>query len=451
MSSSSAVTARLAVGEFLCNKPSLNSVSSNSTDDILFNRLSDILVIPVGFLHIPEHIYLIFYLYKFLVDYYSNSWEEGYKKAVKKKMTKFVSSKCGRSSFYAIIMTIFMVTGIALPPICIARTYLDTGSSSEHCSQRLSTITRILTHFFHFSSMFTNIIIVLVRLLMVYFTVMVGVLWREVKPIPDDEENRPVIPGEEKKPEATANTSNEESPGQDSDPGQMNGSQGQAVMAKPENSQLVSDIFMKVCQKHTEYLIEYELIVEKTRKIYNIFQSFFVLQWIIHLFQLFVHIAHLLRPWIRYGQVQNANMLIITQQIDQLSYAVFNGLALVITHVCGLKMNAYMRRYLREVQYHRSECLLKESKDTSGESANKENPSKSLKARLKGAKGKYKKEDCLEYSLINLVPIREECIYLSAFTPRIPGTGLGISITNPAFVISIVLTVFALIGAMIAF
>ena len=115
MSSSSAVTARLAVGEFLCNKPSLNSVSSNSTDDILFNRLSDILVIPVGFLHIPEHIYLIFYLYKFLVDYYSNSWEEGYKEAVKNKMTKFVSSKRGRSSFHA---TIFMVTGIALPPIC---------------------------------------------------------------------------------------------------------------------------------------------------------------------------------------------------------------------------------------------------------------------------------------------------------------------------------------------
>ena len=372
-----------------------------------------------------------------------------------------------------------MVTGIALPPICIARTYLDTGSSSEHCSQKLSTVTKILTHIFHFSSMITNIVIVLVRLLMVYFTVMVGVMWREVTPIPNDSANRVGMNGSVNS-QATGNTSNEVSQAQASDQGQTadgsqgqasaylsvfqcctqcwkrsgslatrlgqktdgsqaqandpvqtsNGSQAQARDPAPQNSQLVSDTFVEVCKKHTEYLIEYEIIVEKTRKIYKIFQSFFVLQWIIHLFQLFVHIAHLLRPWIRYGQVQNANMLIITQQIDQLSYAVFNGLALVIAHVCGLKMNAYMRRYLREVQYHRSE---------------------SLKDKLKAAKGKYANEDCLEYSLINLVPIKEECISKSAFTPRIPGTGLGISITNPGFIISIVLSVFALIGAMIAF
>ena len=384
-----AVTARLAVGELLCNKPSLNSLLSNSTDDVKFDRLSDILVIPVGFLHVPEHIFLLYYLYKFLKSL--QSWGKPYKIAVRIKMKDFVISKKGRAFFYSMIVMIFMGIGICLPPICIVRLYIDEGTSTEHCSQELDMIARFLTHIFHFSSFFTNTIVVLVRLLMIFFTVMIGVMWRRVKPT-----GTPVF---------------EYNPCEVTD---------------------VSTAVAEVCKRHTNYMHEYALITEKAAPIYRIFSSFFVLQWIIHLFGLFSHIAHLLRPWIRHGQVQNANMLIVTQQIDQFCYIVFHGLALLITHICGLKMNAYMRRYIREVQSDRM-------KDPYAKLTDKE------------ADNNKKEKASLEYSYTYLFPIKEESVYMSTFTPRIPGTGLGISITNPGFVVSIVLSIFALIGALIAF
>ena len=73
-----AVTARLAVGEFMCNKPSLNRLLANSTGDIRFNRLSDILAVPVALLHIwiREHCFLLHFLYQFLMlgISHTNSW-----------------------------------------------------------------------------------------------------------------------------------------------------------------------------------------------------------------------------------------------------------------------------------------------------------------------------------------------------------------------------------------
>ena len=383
------MTARLAVGEFLCNKPSLDSFPSNSTGDVYFDRLTDILLIPVGILHVPEHIYLLYYLYKFVKCL--KSWDKSYKKAIQIKMKVFVRSKCGRASLYVLILTLFIIVGIGLPPVSIVRVYIDDGTSSEHCSQELDMIAKILTHVFYFTSFFTNTTIVLVRLLMIIFTVMIGVIWREVKPISTSILN--------------------------DDPHQVTD---------------VSTAVTTVCKRHTKYMYEYALITEKAAPIYQIFSSFFVLQWIIHLIGLFSHTAHLLRPWIRYGQVQNVNMLIVTQQIDQFCYVVFHFLALVITHICGLKMNAYMRRYIREVQSDR----LKYPK---------------TKLTDKEANENQKEMTSLEYSLTHLLPIKEESVYMSNFTPRIPGRGLGISISNPAFVVSIVLSVFALIGSMIAF
>ena len=62
----SLVVARLmiAVGEFLCNKTSLNSLPSDSesTGDVHNDHLLDVSVIPLGYLHVPEHIYLLYYL-----------------------------------------------------------------------------------------------------------------------------------------------------------------------------------------------------------------------------------------------------------------------------------------------------------------------------------------------------------------------------------------------------
>ena len=179
------------------------------------------------------------------------------------------------------------------------------------------------------------------------------------------------------------------------------------------------EIFQKVCTTHQKYLEEYETKLGLIKQIYKIFRSFFVFQWIVHLFGLFFHISHLIRPWITRGQIIDAGMLIETQRIYEGLYIVFDGLALVITHVCALKMNSYLRRYIRNVQ------------------------EKQLKA---------VKDQPLQYSITHsLFLIKSENFAKSNFTPCIPGTGLSISLNIPGFMLSIIISVFALIGSLIAF
>ena len=378
--SSLALTVRLIIGEFLCHKPSINGVLLNYTDDVYFDRLSDILLIPVGFLHIPEHLYLLIYLYKFLQSY--KTWKDNYKRAVQMQMREFVRTKKGRSYIYMLVIGLFMLVGLGLPPLCIARVYYEIDDTQiEQCSSKFALTTKVLTHTYHVTSFFTNGVVVIVRAVMILFTVMIGVMWRRVKPQMD---------------------SNDE---------QTMASSAGPALSDDEN-------FKAVCGRHREYLNEYATITKHVTPIYKIFRSFFVLQWIIHLFGLFSHIAHLLRPWIRYGQVINADTLIITHQIYQFLFILYDGLALVIAHICALKMNAYLRRYVREVQ---------KKQLTEAEVSN------------------------VQYSLTHLFLIKNESVSKSNFTPRIPGTGLSISINSPTFVVSIVLSTFALIGALVAF
>ena len=77
------------------------------------------------------------------------------------------------------------------------------------------------------------------------------------------------------------------------------------------------EMFQKVCTIHKKYLEEYETKLDLIKQIYKIFRSFFVFQWIVHLFGLFFHISHLIRPWIRRGQIMytEADMLIKIQQV----------------------------------------------------------------------------------------------------------------------------------------
>jgi hypothetical protein len=388
--SSLALTIRLIIGEFLCHKPSINGVLLNYTDDVYFDRLSDILLIPVGFLHVPEHLYFFIYLYKFLQSY--KKWKECYRRALQIKMNTFVCAKKSRSYIYVLVIVLFMLVGFGLPPLCIARVYYEnSGVQVEQCSSKFALTTRILTHTYHTTSFLTNGVVVIVRAVMILFTVLVGVMWRRVKPQMDQDDNIDVDSERSNHESANAATV--------------------LILSKDEN-------FKVVCERHRKYLNEYAAIAKYVTPIYKIFRSFFVLQWIIHLFGLFSHIAHLIRPWIRYGQVINADTLIVTHQIYQFLFILFDGLALIIAHICALKMNSYLRRYIREVQGKQ----------------------------LAEAKGSN-----VQYSLTHLFLIQNESVSKSNFTPRIPGTGLSISINSPSFVVSIVLSTFALIGALVAF
>ena len=114
-------------------------------------------------------------------------------------------------------------------------------------------------------------------------------------------------------------------------------------------------------------------------------------------------------------------MLIVTHQIYQLLYILYNGLALVISYICALKMNAYLRRYVREVQ--------QKQLDEAAQA-----------------------DSTMQYSLTHIMfLVKVESISKSSFVPRIPGTGLSISVESLGFVLSMVFSVFALIGALVSF
>ena len=82
-------------------------------------------------------------------------------------------------------------------------------------------------------------------------------------------------------------------------------------------------------------------------------------------------------------------------------------------------MNTYLRRYIRKVQ---------------------KNQLNEVETRP------------LQYSLTHsLFLIKIDSVAKSTFTPHIPGTGLSISLSSPGFMLSIILSVFALIGALVAF
>ena len=406
---SSALLVRLAVGEFLCKKTSLDGLPSifNSTDDINFNRLFDIVLIPVGLLHIPEHIYFLVYLYKFLT--FVKKWDKKYKEDLRLKMRVFVCTKIGRAFCYIFILVLFMLVAIAIPPVCVVKVYTNQNVNKKmYCDEQLDIVTRALTHIYHITSFITNGVVVLVRCLMIFLTIMVGAMWRSLSGTKKDAAAGGHPPAEF---EVEAGD-NQPDPDQNTLPAEKGGNP-----KKSQDSDIKDDV-NEVFSRHSRYMEEFKDIKEKVGHIYKIFQSFFVLQWIIHLFGLSSHIAHLLRPWIRHGQVDKPDILIVTHQIYQFLFILFDGLALTISHICALKMNTYLRRYIR----HTQEKQLEEAKDSN-----------------------------LQLGFSYIVLITTKSVPNSNFSPRIPGTGLRIAINSPTFVLSIVLSIFGLIGALIAF
>ena len=115
----------------------------------------------------------------------------------------------------------------------------------EQCSRNFAITTRVLTHTHHATSFFTNGVVVIVRAviinIMILFTVMIGVMWRIVKPQMD-----------------------------------KNDEQTMASSARPALSD--DENFKAVCGRYREYLNEHATITKRVTPINKIFRSFFVLQ-----------------------------------------------------------------------------------------------------------------------------------------------------------------------------
>lgn len=359
-----------------------------------FDRFFDILLILVEYLHVLEQIYLLTYLFKFLKEY-KLRWN---KRDLQNKITFFVSKSkksYSRAAFFKIITTLFMVTAIAIPPIEFLRTYNYKHTFlDERCGRYVGMLNLSVTYANHGMSLFTNLITVLVCLLMIFFTIVIGAIWKWS----DDDESpcRPVNDSDQKADTLPKNSSSGEN------------------STNISRNALYEDLKM-VCKKRKESLDKYTVKTEMVKPIYKIFRSFFVIHWIIQVFSLSFHIAKAVRPWIKYGQIADTDDELMV--INQVLFIIFDGLALVITYTCALKMNAYLRRYVRKLQADQ----------------------------LKFA-------DSVQcHGLTHLFLIKVESVSKSAFAPRIPGTGFNVSINNPGFVLGILFCVFGLIGSQLAF
>ena len=416
---------------------SLSSSTDHEIVDGKFYRLFDVLFILVKYLHIPEQIFLWHYLFEFLRWFNLNneecvdkkSWNVVYKTEIREKMFDFVKTEksLGRAFLFMTVAAFFMILAVVIPPIEIFTSHKN-GFMDKRCSSNVNTLTLSITFAIQGMSLLTNTIDVLECFLMIFFTIVIGAIWKLPKPATDQQETASAIAQGESQvtipaiaPGESQETASVIAPGRDpenvpdrvADEIQEMHSEAQTKVSKE-----IKDLY-EVCERHKETMNKYIANTVKVKPIYNIFRSYFVLHWIIHVFRLSFHIAKLVRPWIKYGQDAHANDIPfddLMMIINGVLLVLFDGLALVITYTCALKMNAYLRRYIRKLQKEQLESVAK-------------SPS------------------TLQYSLTHLFLIKAESVSKANFTPRIPGTGLYISISSPSFVLTIVFGVFGLIGA----
>ena len=285
---------RLAI-EFKCCKLSLNSLPSKfNVTNIGFDRFFDILLTITEFFHIPEHAFLTYYLFQFIKH---KSWND------RPALIHFMKRKL------IIIVGIISLALVILLPVFRLKLQIEISqqSANEQCYQSIGHVIIVLDFIYHVVSI---IIILFVRFMMMYFTLMIGLIWK-TEGASDHERNALLLP----------QNSNQE---QHSDQ---------------------EDFYMR-CYS------EYKKREKHVTPIYEIFRIFFVLQWTIHLFGFVFHCSHLTRTWIKYGQeiVIDASPLVTLYRGYQFLHLIFDCLALVVAHMCAMKMNYYAKQYIEKLE-----------------------------------------------------------------------------------------------------
>jgi hypothetical protein len=354
--------------ELLAENPcSLNSTSTVQFTSMVYSssseyirRLSVIMTIIITVLQWPAHGYLFYYLYRFFAQKYpawqqANLVEEG-----RYKWTSFVCRQRCKGVLVVLSLSVLTITSVITISGDIVKLARERDSLGCEYPTPSLYARRILTYVYYATTFFTYMLEVAERYLMVCFTAFVGAMWH------DGYETR------KKQMESVP-------------PNHQNNEQQQ--------------------QTTNGYVDEFNKIVDCVKPIYKIFRSFFVFQWLVHVYLLFTQLVHLLYPWIKKGR----NSFTDTTESDTSSTlhsnaaaVIFYILALLTAYVCGLKMNSYRRRYIRKARLIHQELLQHDRENK------------------------------------------------SIFTPRVPGMGLSISLESPGYMLGVVLTMFGLVGALLS-
>lgn len=342
--------------EFAAENPCLlNSTSSivkvtsmvYSSSSEYLRRLSVIMMIIITILQWPAHGYLLYYLYRFFAQEYPKWQQENLVDEGRYKWSSFVCRQRCKGTLVILSLSVLTIASVLIISGDIIKLARERVSLSCKYPPYLLYAHQIVTYIYYGTTFFTYMLEVAERYLMVCFTAFIGALWHD---------------GYERK--------------------------------KHSNNE----------QTTKDYVKEFNKIVDCVKPIYKIFRSFFVFQWLVHVYLLFTQLVHLLYPWIKEGR----NTFVDTTESDvsplysNAAAVIFYTLALLTAYVCGLKMNSYRRRYIRKAQLTHKELL------------------------------KHDREN------------------KSIFTPRVPGTGLSISLESPGYMLGVVLTMFGLVGALLA-
>ncbi len=356
--------------EFAAENPcSLNSTSTAKITSMVYSssseyirRLSVIMMIIITVLQWPAHGYLLYYLYRFFAQKYPAWQQANIVVEGRHKWTSFVCRQYCKGVLVVLSLSVLTIASVLtisgdIEKLAKEQVFLSCEYPPPSLYAR-----RILTYVYYATTFFTYTLEVAERYLMVCFTAFIGAMWHdgyearknEMEPAPPNHQN---------------------------------------------NERLQQQ------QTTNGYVDEFNKIADCVKLVYKIFRSFFVFQWLVHVYLLFTQLVHLLYPWIKEGR----NSFTDTTESDTSSTlhsnaaaVIFYTLALLTAYVCGLKMNSYRRRYIR-------------------------------KARLTH-------KELLEHDRENK----------SIFTPRVPGTGLSISLESPGYMLGVVLTMFGLVGALLA-
>ena len=334
----------------------LNSTSTAKVTSMVYNssseyiqRLSVFMMIVITVLQWPAHSYLLYYLYKFFAQKYP-AWQQNYQ--VEYNWASFIFRQRCKGAFVVLslcVLTIASVIAMAGDTVKLA-----TEQVSLDCKYPTLHARRILTYVYYATTFVTYVLEVAEWYLMVCFTAFVGAMWH------DGYKTR------------------------------------KKEMERAPSQLQITDSFVD----------EFNKIVECAKSIYKIFRSFFVFQWLVHVYLLFTQLVHLLYPWIKEGRSSFANTTESNTTTgpfhSNTAAVIFYTLALLTVYVCGLKMNSYRRRYIRKAELTQ-EQLLKHDRENK-----------------------------------------------SIFTPRVPGTGLSISLESPGYMLGVVITMFGLVGALLA-
>ena len=378
----------------LCEMNSTRLNSSNSTEiqtdcaeipaesDNMYRsryfQVTDLLYVIYSILSLPEYVALAYGLFMLLIKMpnYKTSTREDSKKFLEKLCKR---CQCGKSececlqvclgTFLAsIFIGIFTLASLAIPIVGIIHAHIDNRCYPD-CKEQILNF-RLAYHSLTFLA---HMVIPIIRIAMVVTVLEVRAIW--------------FYPGVYTE---TTKIKNKKKERED----------------KTDTKEIDE---MKAITNHYKYVTEYMDRVKKIKRLLQVFQTWFVIQWFHYFFQAITDLTRTLHPWIT--GTTHPELIVAYHGV----YTVYDILAFAIPHVCGLKINTYHQKYLKDKR----------------------------KEQLKAAESK------LEY--VKAYSLRIEKSKYGDFVPEIRATGIKIPLDSTGYTLSILLTIFALAASFMSF